>query len=294
MRLARVLTDTGPQIAVITDTGDHPRATLLEATRFADLFGNGDWRHAATSALNRDETITGPVMLSPADETTRIFCVGHNYRQHIREMGRPVPEHPTIFYKMSSATVGPHDDILLPASSAAMDWEAELAVVLADELRDAPEDHCRRAIAGYTLINDVTARDWQHRTSQWFAGKNFEQSTPLGPVVVTPDELPQDSAGQVDIEIRCEVNGVTRQRARTSDLVFGVPALLSYLSRSVGLRPGDIVATGTPGGVGAAMSPPVFLQPGDVVRTDAAGIGACLNRCRRRGGPHDPNIGGTS
>ncbi|MFC4012541.1 fumarylacetoacetate hydrolase family protein [Nonomuraea purpurea] len=282
MRLARVLTDTGPRIAVMTEAGT--RATLLEATRLADLFKDDGWKHTATSAPSNGEVITDPVLLNLADETTRIFCVGHNYRRHIQEMGRPLPEHPTVFFKMSTATIGPTDDILLPASSAAMDWEVELAVVVADDLHDAPEDRCRQAIAGYTLINDVTARDWQHRTSQWFTGKNFERTTPLGPVIVTPDELPQDHTGHVDIEISCEVNGITRQRARTGDLVFPVPSLLGYLSRSVGLRPGDIVATGTPAGVGAAMNPPTFLQPGDTVRTDAAGIGACVNHCRRRPG----------
>ncbi|GAA0951915.1 fumarylacetoacetate hydrolase family protein [Nonomuraea longicatena] len=269
MRLARVLTENGPRIASISEDG----ATPLAATRFGDLFMSADRQPAA-------DVVVDPVMLNPADETTRIFCVGHNYRHHIEEMGRSVPEHPTIFFKLPSATIGPYDDIVLPAHSAAMDWEVELAVIVGADLRDASDEQCRAAVAGYTLINDVTERDWQRRTSQWFLGKNFERTTPLGPVVVTPEDLPHDHAGNVDIEITCEVNGVVRQRTRTGDLVFPVPRLLACLSRVVTLRPGDIIATGTPGGVGAAATPPTFLRPGDTIRTSATGIGSCVNRCR--------------
>jgi acylpyruvate hydrolase len=280
VRLARVHTQNGPRIAWMDEAPDPSTATLLEATRFGELFASDDWPQAATSRDRRRPVVIDPVIVSQTDETTRIFCVGHNYRHHIQEMGRPTPEYPTVFFKLPSATIGPYDDIMLPARSTAMDWEVELAVIVGADLSDASEQRCHGAIAGYTLINDVTARDWQRHSSQWFLGKNFERTTPLGPVVVTPEDLPHDHAGNVDIEIGCEVNGVTRQRARTGDLLFPVPRLLAYLSRCVDLRPGDIVATGTPAGVGSAAAPPVFLHAGDTVRTYATGIGSCVNLCR--------------
>jgi acylpyruvate hydrolase len=284
MKIARVATDTGHRLAVLRTDNGVTRAELLAADHLRELFGGHD-RANFVHLRSVHRSITDPVIVRLCDDATRLFCVGHNYRQHIQEMGRAIPEFPAVFAKLASATTGPYDDIALRSVSGSFDWEAELGVVVAAPLRDASEDEARQAIAGYTLINDVTARDWQGRTSQWFLGKNFDHTSPVGPALVTPDELPHDKYGNVDVEICCEVNGELRQSARTSDLVFTVPTLLSYLSRCISLRPGDVIATGTPGGVGAASNPPSFLQPGDAVVVRADGIGACVNRCRSDGHP---------
>jgi acylpyruvate hydrolase len=164
--------------------------------------------------------------------------------------------------------------------SEAVDWEAELGVIIGRRVRRAAADEATAAIAGYTVVNDISMRDWQQRTSQWMQGKAFEASTPAGPYLVTPDEI--DHAR--DLEVRCEVDGELRQQARTSDLVFGPVNVVSYISQFTTLEPGDLIATGTPGGVGAARQPQVFLAPDQVLRTAIEGIGECLNTCREGSG----------
>jgi acylpyruvate hydrolase len=212
-----------------------------------------------------------PVVPAPP----RIFCVGLNYRTHILEMKRELPAFPTLFAKFAAALVGPRDDVCLPAASEKVDWEAELAVVIGRRGRHLSEEEALDAIAGYSVINDVTARDFQNRTLQWLQGKTFEGTCPFGPVLVTPDEV--DHAR--DLEVTCEVDGEVVQRARTSDLLFTPAHLVSYLSQIVTLLPGDVIATGTPGGVGAGMDPPRFLKDGSVVRTAIEGIGELVNVC---------------
>jgi acylpyruvate hydrolase len=203
----------------------------------------------------------------------KIICVGLNYRTHILEMGRDLPEFPTLFAKFDRTLTGPFDDIALPAESSSVDWEVELTVVVGRPARRVGVDEAAYAIAGYTVANDVSMRDWQSRTIEWLQGKAFEASTPVGPVLVTADEV---DAG--NLEVTCSVNGSVMQQARTSDLVFGPAALVSYASTIVTLDPGDLVLTGTPGGVGQARKPPVFLQPGDEMRTTVEGIGSLVNR----------------
>lgn len=201
-----------------------------------------------------------------------VVCVGLNYRPHILEMGREIPTDPTLFSKLPRAMTDPYADIELPAVSTRVDYEAELAFVIGKRGRRISADAAWDHVAGLTVLNDVTARDFQRRTLQWFAGKTFERSTPFGPWLVTPDEL-----GPLDgLELSLEVNDEERQRARLGDLVFDVPALVADLSRIVELQPGDVVATGTPGGVGQARD--LFLQPGDVVSVRIDGIGEISNR----------------
>ena len=213
-----------------------------------------------------------PVVLDPG----KIVCVGVNYADHIAEMGREPPEFPTLFAKFTDALIGARDDIVLPAVSAATDWEVELALVIGRDVRHATDAEAASAIAGFTVANDVSMRDWQNRTLQWLQGKTFEHATPVGPWLVTPDEV---GGTAPDLELRCEVDGVLRQQSRTGQLVFGPAAIVAYVSSVVTLRPGDLILTGTPGGVGAAMDPPVFLAPGQVVRTAIEGIGELVNRC---------------
>ncbi|QIS22027.1 fumarylacetoacetate hydrolase family protein [Nocardia terpenica] len=206
----------------------------------------------------------------------KIVCCGHNYRAHIAEMGRDEPEFPTLFAKFADTLTAWDADIALPgpAEVVGLDWEAELAVVVGGVLRRADRATARAGIAGYTVANDFSVRTWQHRTSQWLQGKAFDATTPIGPELVTADEI-DPGAG---LRIVCRVNGIVEQSASTDDLLFDAPTLLSYISGFTVLRPGDVVLTGTPGGVGAAARPRRFLRPGDVVETEIEGIGLLRNR----------------
>ncbi|WP_326823254.1 fumarylacetoacetate hydrolase family protein [Streptosporangium sp. NBC_01756] len=255
--------------------GDH--AVELDAADVGELLALPGWRELAASGGGASHPAAtadyAPVVPRPG----KILCVGLNYRAHILEMGRELPQHPTIFAKFPEALVGPYDDIVLPAVSQAMDWEAELAVVIGDTVRHASPEQARAAIAGYSILNDVTARDYQYRTLQWLQGKTFEATTPFGPVLVTPDELGEGLA------LSCEVDGETVQQADTADLVFGPAELIAYLSEILTLRPGDVIATGTPGGVGHARTPQRYLGDGSRLVTRIAGIGELANTARADG-----------
>jgi acylpyruvate hydrolase len=222
-----------------------------------------------------------PVPLAEADfapvvtRPGKVICVGLNYRAHILETGRELPEYPTLFAKFADTLLGPRDDLVLPSVSDRVDWEVELGVVIGSPVYRATPEQAAAAIAGYTVINDVSMRDWQRRTLQWLAGKMFQRSTPAGPYLVTPDEV-GDAA---DLEVRCEVDGEIMQQSRTSDLLFKPADIVAYASQAITLRPGDLFATGTPGGVGDARKPPVYLRPGNVLRTWIEGLGECVNPC---------------
>ena len=173
--------------------------------------------------------------------------------------------------------IGARDPILVPPESEQVDWEVELAFVVGREVRRARGAEARDAIAGFTVLNDVSMRDWQFRTMQFLQGKTWERSTPVGPAMVTLDEVP--GGPSPDVVLTCEVDGEVMQKGRTTDLLFGPEELVEYISTIVTLEPGDLVATGTPSGVGAGRTPPVFLRPGQVVRTAIEGIGDLLNEC---------------
>jgi acylpyruvate hydrolase len=205
----------------------------------------------------------------------KIFCVGLNYRAHILETGRELPEYPTLFGKFAETLLGPRDDLVLPAVSERVDWEVELGVVIGSPLYRGTAEEADAAIAGYTVINDVSMRDWQRRTLQWLQGKAFQHTTPAGPYLVTAGEV----ANAADLEVRCEVDGEVMQQSRTSDLLFKPAEIAAYISQVITLRPGDLIATGTPGGVGDARKPPVYLRPGNVLRTWIEGLGECVNTC---------------
>jgi acylpyruvate hydrolase len=205
----------------------------------------------------------------------KIICVGLNYRSHIEETGAETPAHPTLFAKLRASLIGANDDIVLPSTSTSVDYEAELAVIVGRSVRNASNAQAADAIAGYAVLNDVSMRDWQFRTPEWLQGKTWERSTPLGPWLVTPDESPGPR------EISCEVSGELLQKSDTIDLLFGPAELISYISTVITLEPGDVIATGTPAGVGVARSPQRFLVDGDVVVTRIAGLGECRNVCRK-------------
>ena len=266
-------------------TSDGTRAVRLENDRYVDLdasdvgavLARPDWRLSALAggpSYSTDHELA-PVIPTPG----KILCVGLNYRSHILEMGRDVPEYPTLFAKFAEALIGATDDVELVPESEAVDWEAELAVVIGGAVRRADDEAAASAIAGFTVMNDVTMRDWQFRTREWLQGKTFEGTTPLGPVLVTPDELP--GGIRPALRITATVNGEVMQKADTSDLVFDPVALVKYASTIMTLRPGDVIATGTPGGVGHARKPPRFLHDADLLVTEVECIGRMENTARR-------------
>jgi acylpyruvate hydrolase len=275
VRLATVRTTDGTRAARLK--GD--RLLLLRAPDVGALLAsmNSTSRMDTTAALEA----TGEIVFADASfapllpRPEKIFCVGLNYRAHILELSRELPSYPTLFAKFASGLIGAHDDLVLPSVSNAVDWEVELGVVIGRRIRRGTLGQAHDAIAGFTIVNDVSMRDWQGRTTQYLQGKAFDASTPVGPVLVTGDEI-GDAA---DLEVRCELDGIVMQRGRTSDLLFGPAAVVSYISQFTTLCPGDLISTGTPGGVGAGRNPQVFLEPGQVLTTAIEGIGSCVNRC---------------
>ncbi len=273
MRLATVRTEHGLRAARV----DGERLVGLDAPDVGALLAAGP------AALDHAATVTGPHLdLATADLAPviplpgKIVCIGKNYEHHIRETESEPPQHPTLFAKFAEALIGARDPIVLPAVSTMVDWEAELAVVIGRPVRHADRQHARDAIAGFTICNDISVRDWQYRTAQWLQGKTFEHTTPIGPTLVTVDEL---GSATPDLEIRCVVDGEVRQQARTGDLRFGTIELVEYVSTIMTLRPGDLISTGTPGGCGHWMRPPRYLASGQEVRTSIEGIGELRNVC---------------
>jgi acylpyruvate hydrolase len=253
---ARVDGETAVEIAGFTDVGDLLRRGTLGSADDAA----GASHHLASADL-------APVVPGPG----KIVCVGLNYRNHILEMGRELPEHPTLFAKYPDALVGPKDPIVLPLESQQVDWEGELAVIIGTRVRRARGEEARAAVAGYAVLNDVTMRDYQYRTTQWFQGKTWEATTPFGPVLATPDEIPPGA------ELVTVLDGEVLQRTPLDDLVFDTVALVEYVSTIFTLRPGDVIATGTPGGVGHARKPARYLTPGQTLTTTIDGIGTLTN-----------------
>jgi acylpyruvate hydrolase len=274
MRLATIRRPDSTTAAARLD-GDE--LVVLPYPDVATLLADPGWREAAAAGTG-ERLALAEADLAPPVRPPKVVCVGLNYRSHIEEMGRPFPDHPTLFIKFPDTLTGPYDDLVIPSVSQEVDWEVELGVVIGRPARHVDEAGAAACIAGYTVVNDISMRDWQWRTMQWDQGKNFEASTPVGPFVVTGDELGDPEAtGTVDLEVTCRVDGETMQTGRTSDLLFKPAAVVAYVSQFTTLRPGDLIATGTPGGVGAGRDPKVFLAPGQVLETAVEGIGACRN-----------------
>ena len=213
-------------------------------------------------------------LLSPLLHPPRIFCVGLNYVDHAAESKMVVQGVPTIFMKLASGITGPDSDIVLPANSKQPDYEAELAVVIGRRASNVTHENWRECVFGYTILNDVSARDVQLATSQWTLGKSFPTFCPMGPWVVTADELTDPHR----LDVRLTIDGETMQQANTRDLIFDIPAVLGYISAIVPLEPGDIVSTGTPQGVGLGRTPPRWMRPGEEIAIEISGIGRLVNR----------------
>jgi acylpyruvate hydrolase len=274
VRLTTLRTPDGTRAARI----DGDIAVEVDAPDLGALLADPAWRERAAAADGARHDLADVDLAPLVPRPGKIFCVGLNYRTHILEMGRELPEHPTLFAKFPEALVGPYDAVSLDPASEKVDWEAELAVVVGAPVRRATEAEAEAAIAGFAVLNDVTMRDWQYRTLQWLQGKTFETTTPFGPQLVTPDELPGGVRPALDLT--CAVDGETVQTANTSDLVFDPVALVAYISRIVTLNPGDVIATGTPGGVGHARKPPRYLADGAVLTTGIDGLGSQRNTAR--------------
>ena len=225
--------------------------------------------HAPAVIGSAGELELGPPIVDP----DKIICVGLNYRDHVQESGREIHEHPTLFAKFRNSLVGPRDPVLLPDASTQIDYEGELAVVIGRAGSGIAAADALSYVAGAMVVNDVTARDMQYRTTQWLHGKAIDTFAPCGPALVTLDEIGDLGA----LHLRTRVNGTVVQDARTSAMLFPVVELVASISEAMTLVPGDIICTGTPGGVGSKRNPPVWLTAGDVVQVDIGGIGALRN-----------------
>jgi 2,4-didehydro-3-deoxy-L-rhamnonate hydrolase len=220
-----------------------------------------------------DDVRLGPPVARPS----KIVCIGMNYRDHAAETGAAIPTEPVVFLKASSALAGPYDDVIIPRGSAKTDWEVELAVVIARRASYVSEAEAMGHVAGYVLHNDYSERAFQlERGGQWVKGKSCDTFAPLGPFLATTDEVPDPHA----LRMWLTVNGERKQDGTTADMVFGVPALVSYVSQFMSLLPGDVISTGTPAGVGLGQKPPTFLAPGDVVELGIDGLGSARQRLR--------------
>jgi len=214
--------------------------------------------------------LTSVRLLAPIPRPGKILAIGLNYADHIKESGQPTPEHQTWFSKAVTSVTGPFDPIELPRASKLIDYEAELVVIIGNRCKHVPKERAAEVVFGYCAGNDVSVRDWQMRTTQWVLGKSFDTHAPFGPWIVTPDELGDPHT----LGIRCLVNGELRQNSNTKNLVFNVFDQIATLTQALTLEPGDVIFTGTPGGVGAAMNPRVWLKDGDKVRVEIDRIGA--------------------
>lgn len=274
MKLATLRIDgTTRAVRVDTDT----TAIDLGVATVEDVLRRSDWKQSAAAATGAEIDLAAADYAPLITRPGKVVCVGMNYANHIHEMGRELPNHPTLFAKYAEALIGAHDEVMLPPEATAYDWECELAIVIGQPVRRANDDQAAAAIAGFAVLNDVTMRDWQNRTRMWLQGKTWESTTPLGPVLVTPDELPGGVWPTLDV--RCLVDGEVMQSDNTADLVFDPITLVRYVSTIVTLQPGDVIASGTSGGVGHARTPPRYLKPGSELITEIQGLGRCVNRC---------------
>jgi 5-carboxymethyl-2-hydroxymuconate isomerase len=209
----------------------------------------------------------------PIDRPGKIICVGLNYRDHAEEQGTALPEAPLLFAKWQNTLIGPGEAIVIPPVVTKCDYEAELGVVIGERVRDASAENALEAVAGYVCVNDVSARDLQFADGQWTRGKSPDTFCPVGPALVSRDDIPDPQA----LPIRAILNGETVQESTTANMIFGVAEVIAYITRTITLEPGDLIATGTPAGVGAFRDPPLFMRPGDEITIEIEGIGSLTN-----------------
>jgi acylpyruvate hydrolase len=227
----------------------------------------------AVANSTQDIDLSTLSLKAPVPRPGKIICIGLNYRDHALETNQPIPEYPTVFSKYANSVIGPYAPIVLPRVSHQVDYEGELGVVIGRRGRYIAESRAFEYVAGYVPFNDVSARDYQRRTSQWTIGKTFDTFAPMGPALITADEIPDPHT----LDIRVIVSGEVMQSSNTRNLVFSIPYLVSYLSQVMTLEPGDVIATGTPGGVGFVRTPPRYLKPGDEVHVEIERLVSLIN-----------------
>lgn len=280
MKLVTFHTDGAPQVGVVDGDAVVPLAGLVSdapgdmigvieagdglAQNIADALPN------ASQRLPLRELTLDPPILKPG----KILCLGLNYADHAKEGGNEVPDYPAVFIRTPASLVAPGGPVVRPKVSEKLDYEAELTIVIAERCRNVSEADALDVVYGYTILNDVSVRDYQRKTTQWTMGKNFDGTAPLGPVIVTKDDLP---AGADGLGIRTRLNGQTVQDASTDLMVFKVPKIIAVVSEVMTLEPGDIIATGTPSGVAHARKPPLWMKPGDIIEVEVDGIGTLTN-----------------
>ena len=287
MILLTVITPSGPQLAVKMPSGIAiiEKTTAVKASlplTLQEVLATPDGLDRVREFVRRDlSDQTGSGQL-PAETQVRIglpfrprslICIGLNYKDHAAESGVPLPEKPVVFAKLTSCVVGPRDAIVIPPDTLEVDYEAEFAIVIGRTCRGIPASQALDYVAGYTCMNDVSARDFQRGDGQWVRAKSQDTFGPLGPYLVTADDIPNPQA----LFIRCRVNGDLLQDSNTSNMIFGVRELIAFISRGITLEPGDVIATGTPPGVGFARKPPIFLHPGDRVEVEIQSLGKLEN-----------------
>ncbi|MDJ0386990.1 fumarylacetoacetate hydrolase family protein [Roseomonas sp. E05] len=218
--------------------------------------------------------LKGLTLLPAVPRPGKVICIGLNYALHAKEGNNPIPEYPAVFFRGPTSLAAHGEALIRPRVSDKFDYEAELAIVIGQRARHLTEANALACVAGYTCMNEGSIRDYQRKSAQWTMGKNFDRTGGLGPEIVTPDELPQ---GPNALRITSRLNGETMQDSHTSDMIFSVPRILAILSEVMTLEPGDVIATGTPSGVGYARKPPVFMKAGDTVEIEIEGIGTLVN-----------------
>ncbi|MFP2956300.1 fumarylacetoacetate hydrolase family protein [Myxococcus sp. 1LA] len=282
MRIASILVRDTPALGVKTDRG-MVDVTALDATVGSSLRALLERGPEALAVMaSRAAEAPEQFLLAPSafryrtllPEPGKFLCLGLNYVAHASEATYETPRHPVVFTRLPSSLLAHEEPLVVPTCSEQLDYEAELAVVVGRTGRNIPKARALEWVAGYTLFNDGSIRDYQKRTHQWTIGKNFDGTGPLGPELVTPDELPE---GARDLRIQMHVNGELLQDATTSDMIFDVATVIADLSEAMTLQPGDVIAMGTPSGVGAARKPPRFLRAGDVCEVSVERIGVLRN-----------------
>jgi 2-keto-4-pentenoate hydratase/2-oxohepta-3-ene-1,7-dioic acid hydratase in catechol pathway len=283
MRLATLSTSAGPRACVRhgDDYVDLLAAdSSLPATVRGIIAAGGDALGAARRAAEKGKQRTPAAeakFLAPVPDPNKIICLGLNYRDHALESGAAIPNEPVLFSKYTTALTGHREPIVLPKVSSKVDYEAELVIFMGKRGRHIAVEKAMQYVAGYSVGHDVSARDWQFKgePKQWMSGKTFDTFAPVGPDLVTADEVPDPHA----LPIRLKLNGELMQDSTTKQLIFGVPEIIAYLSIIMTMEPGDVIFTGTPPGVGAARKPPVFMKPGDVAVVEIDGLGVLENPC---------------
>jgi acylpyruvate hydrolase len=274
MRLARVTKDG--KIGLAAKSGE--AITIAYGAEVADLDAHiaaGTLAKAGSLAASGESVSESTLtFLPPVTRPSKIVCLGLNYRDHAEESGLGIPEYPVLFARFASSLIGHNAPIILPKVSEQLDWEAELVVVLAKGGKHIAESDALSHVAGYSVFNDASIRDYQFKSPQWTAGKNFDDSGAFGPWLVTPDELPAGASG---LKIECRVNGEVRQSSNTGQLIFSVARTINLLSEFMTLEAGDVIVMGTPGGVGVARKPPLFMKAGEVCEVEIEAIGLLRN-----------------